>query len=166
MKLSSREQLLKEADEILRKLRKLNEAPSLSGGNAPFKSKEDAMKAAQQYSANLVKNRGMLKVKEVDFGKDAKKFAKAYDGSDTKWKSKTMLSVKDAMDIMKQALPGGYNDFKAELIGKLPSDSKIQLGREGSVCLYVKTNTKPSKASLKADELMEVEPGTYRIWWD
>ena len=166
MKLSSREQLLKEADEILRKLRKLNEAPSLSGGTPPFKSKEDAMKAAQKYSMNIAKTGGMLKVKEVDFGKDAKRFAKAYDGSDTKWKSKTMLSVKDAMDIMKQALPGGYNDFKAELIGKLPSDSKIQLGREGSVCLYVKTNTKPNKASLKADELMEVEPGLYRIWWD
>ena len=164
MKFSSREQLLKEADEILRKLRKLNEAPS--GFTAPFKSKEDAMKAAQKYSMNIAKTGGMLKVKEVDFGKDAKRFAKAYDGSDTKWKSKTMLNVKDAMDIMKQALPGGYNDFKAELIGKLPSDSKIQLGREGSVCLYVKTNTKPNKASLKADELMEVEPGLYRIWWD
>ena len=140
MKLSSREQLLKEADQILRKLRKLNEAPKFSAIPKP--------------------------PKEVDFGKDAKRFAKAYDGSDTMWKSKTMLSVKDAMDIMKQALPGGYNDFKAELIGKLPSDAKIQLGREGSVCLYVKTKTKPNKASLKADELMEVEPGTFRIWWD
>ena len=140
MKLSSREQLLKEADEILRKLRKLNEAPKFS-----------AMPKGP---------------KEVDFGKDAKKFAKAYDGGDTKWKSKTMLSVKDAMSVMQQALPDGYNDFKAELIGKLPSDAKIQLGREGSVCLYVKTNTKPSKASLKADELDEVEPGLYRIWWD
>ena len=156
MKLSSREQLLKEADEILRKLRKLNEAPQ-----PPFKSKEDAYTAYMKQMQG-----GMPKIKEVDFGKDAKRFAKAYDGSDTKWKSKTMLSVKDAMDIMKQALPGGYNDFKAELIGKLPSDSKIQLGREGSVCLYVKTKTKPNKASLKADELMEVEPGLYRIWWD
>lgn len=140
MKLSSREQLLKEADEILRKLRKLNEAPKFS----------DMPKAP----------------KEVDFGKDAKKFAKAYDGGDTKWKSKTMMSKKEAMDIMMQALPDGYNDFMPQLLDKLPSDAKIQLGREGSVCLYVKTNTKPSKASLKADELDEVEPGLYRIWWD
>jgi len=164
MKLSSREQLLKEADQILRKLRQLremNEAPSLSGGTPPFKSKEDAMNA---YMKQM--KQGGPKIKEVDFGKDAKRFAKAYDGSDTMWKSKTMLSVKDAMDIMKQALPGGYNDFKAELIGKLPSDAKIQLGREGSVCLYVKTSSKPSKASLKADELDMVEKNVYRIWWD
>lgn len=154
MKLSSREQLLKEADEILRKLRKLNEAPTA------------AQKAAEKYAMNIAKTGGVPKIKEVDFGKDVKRFAKAYDGSDTRWKSKTMLSVKDAMDIMKQALPGGYNDFKAELIGKLPSDSKIQLGREGSVCLYVKTSSKPSKASLKADELDMVEKNVYRIWWD
>jgi len=132
----------------------LNEAPTA------------AQKAAEKYAMNIAKTGGMPKIKEVDFGKDAKRFAKAYDGSDTKWKSKTMLSQKEAMDIMKQALPGGYNDFKAELIGKLPSDSKIQLGREGSVCLYVKTTSKPNKSSLKADELMEVEPGIYRIWWD
>ena len=125
-----------------------------------------AQKEAEKYAMNIAKTGGMPKIKEVDFGKDAKKFAKAYDGGDTKWKSKTMLSVKDAMSIMQQALPDGYNDFRAELIGKLPSDAKIQLGREYSVCLYVKTNTKPSKASLKADELHEVEPGLYRIWWD
>ena len=154
MKLSSREQLLKEADQILRKLRKLNEAPTA------------AQKAAEKYAMNIAKTGGMPKIKEVDFGKDPKRFAKAYDGSDTRWKSKTMLSVKDAMDIMKQALPGGYNDFKAELIGKLPSDSKIQLGREGSVCIYVTTSSKPSKASLKADELDMVEKNIYRIWWD
>ena len=131
-----------------------------------------AQKEAEKYAMNIAKTGGMPKIKEVDFGKDAKKFAKAYDYDgpqflgDTKWKSKTMLNVKDAMSIMQQALPDGYNDFKAELIGKLPSDAKIQLGREYSVCLYVKTNTKPSKASLKADELHEVEPGLYRIWWD
>lgn len=125
-----------------------------------------AQKEAEKYVMNIAKTGGMPKIKEVDFGKDAKRFAKAYDGSDMLWKSKTMLSVKDAMDIMKQALPGGYNDFKAELIGKLPSDAKIQLGREYSVCIYVKTNTKPSKASLKADELDMVEKNVYRIWWD
>ena len=140
MKLSSREQLLKEADEILRKLRKLNEAPKFS----------DMPKGP----------------KEVDFGKDAKRFAKAYDGSDMLWKSKTVLSKKEAMDIMKQALPDGYNDFRAELIDKLPSDAKIQLGREYSVCMYVKTSSKPSKASLKADELDMIEKNFYIIWWD
>jgi hypothetical protein len=104
--------------------------------------------------------------KEVNFGKDPKKFAKGYDGSNTMWKDTTMFSKAEAMKIMKQALPGGYNEFKAELIDKLPSDAKIQLGREGSVCLYVKTTSKISKASLKADELDQVEQGLYRIWWD
>ena len=105
-------------------------------------------------------------IKQIDFGKDAKRFAKAYDGSDMLWKSKTVLSKKEAMDIMKQALPDGYNDFRAELIDKLPSDAKIQLGREYSVCMYVKTSSKPSKASLKADELDMIEKNVYRIWWD
>ncbi len=105
-------------------------------------------------------------VKEVNLGKDPKSFAKAYDGSNTMWKNTAMFTKKDAMNIMKQALPGGYNEFKAELIDKLPADAKIQIAREGSVCLYVKTTTKLSKASLKADELDEVEPGLYRIWWD
>jgi hypothetical protein len=77
-----------------------------------------------------------------------------------------MFSKTDAMNIMKQALPDGYNDFTPQLIDKLPADAKIQIAREGSVCLYVKTTTKLSKASLKADELDQVEPGLYRIWWD
>lgn len=109
-------------------------------------------------------------VKEVNLGKDPKSFAKAYGsnkhGSNIEWKNTAMFSKKDAMNIMKQALPDGYNDFKAELIDKLPADAKIQIAREGSVCLYVKTTTKLSKASLKADELHQVEPGLYRIWWD
>jgi len=105
-------------------------------------------------------------VKEVNLGKDPKSFAKAYDGSNTMWKNTTMFSKTDAMNIMKQALPDGYNDFTPQLIDKLPADAKIQIAREGSVCLYVKTTTKLSKASLKADELDQVEPGLYRIWWD
>lgn len=130
MKLSSREQLLKEAEQILQKLRQLRET------------------------------------KEVNFGKNANRYAKGYSGKDMMWKSETILSIKDAMEIMKQALPGGYNGFKAELIAKLPPDSKIQIAREYSVCLYVKTNTKPRMSSLQADELHEVSPGVYRIWWD
>ena len=105
-------------------------------------------------------------VKEVNLGKDPKSFAKAYDGSNTMWKNTAMFSKKDAMNIMKQALPGGYNEFKAELIDKLPADAKIQIAREGSVCLYVKTTTKPSKAALKADEISKEEDGTFRVWWD
>lgn len=148
MKFSTREQLLKEADQILRKLRQLremNEAPIPSFLKNPLAT---------------------LKIKEVDFGKDPKKFAKGYSGSDTRWKDRTMMSKRDAMNIMKQALPSGYNEFRPEIIDKLPSDAKIQIAREGSVCLYVKTNTKPRRMSLKADELDMVGDNTYRIWWD
>jgi hypothetical protein len=109
---------------------------------------------------------GGIEANYVNFGKDPKKFAKGYSGSTTVWKDTTMLSKKDAMNIMKQALPNGYNEFKAELIDKLPADSKIQIAREYSVCLYVKTNTKLSKASLKADELDNIGNGVYRVWWD
>jgi len=104
--------------------------------------------------------------KEVNFGKDPNKFAKEYVRSNTMWKDTTIFSKKEAMNIMKKALPGGYNEFTPELIDKLPADAKIQIAREGSVCLYVKTTGKLNKASLKADELDQVSPGNWRIWWD
>lgn len=154
MKFSSRKQLLKEADQILHQLREMNEAPT------------PAQKAAEKYAMNIAKTGGVPKIKEVNFGKDPKKFAKAYNSSDTRWKDTTSFNKRQAMDIMKQALPSGYNEFRPEIIDKLPADAKIQIAREGSVCLYVTTSSKPSRVSLKADELHEVQPGVYRIWWD
>ena len=102
----------------------------------------------------------------VNFEKDPVKFKKGYSGQNFNWRDSTFMGKKDAIHIMKQALPGGYNEFKAELIDKLPSDAKIQIAREYSVCLYVKTSTKPDKRSLKAAELDMVEKNIYRIWWD
>lgn len=163
MKLSSREQLLKEAKQILQKLRQLremNEAP-LSGGTPPFKIKNAVVRA---YMKQI--SQGGPKIKEVNFAKDPKKFAKGFNGANTRWKDTTLLNKKQALDILTQALPNGYNEFKPQIIDKLPADSKIQIAREGSVCLYVTTSTKPNRISLKADELDEVQPSVYRIWWD
>lgn len=155
MKLSSREQLLKEAKQILQKLRQLREM-----NEAPL-TKDAALKAYLKAASQ-----GGPKIKEVNFAKDPKKFANGYMGNNTRWRDVTLFNKRDAINIMKKALPDGYNEFKAEIMDKLPTDSKIQIGREGSVCLYVTTNTKLSKTTFKADELHEVSPGVYRIWWD
>lgn len=155
MKLSSRKQLIKEATEILNKLRKFRQM------NTEAISKDAALKAYLKAASQAGP-----KIKEVNFAKDPKKFANGYNGNNTAWRDVTLFSKRDATNIMKKALPNGYNEFKAEIMDKLPTDSKIQIGREGSVCLYVTTNTKLSKTTFKADELHEVSPGVYRIWWD
>lgn len=122
----------------------------------------------QDFGGDMKKHKttSMFDIKEVNFGKDPKKFADAYGGNNIRWKDVTLFSKAQAKNIMSQALPDGYNDFKPSLIDKLPSDAKIQIAREGSVCLYVTTKTKLDRQSLKADELTTVSSGIYRIWWD
>ena len=109
-------------------------------------------------------------IPQVNFGKDPKKFAKGYDGDDMMWQNSTSFDKKTAIDIMKKALPNGYNEFKAESLDKLPPDSKIKIGREYSVCIYVSTKTKISRVvaydKMDASEIDEIDPGYYRIWWD
>lgn len=71
---------------------------------------------------------------------------------------------------------GGYNEFSAKLLLKLPESSEVWLAREGSVCVYVKVSNDIAftKRGLKCDEF-DVESvhvdadstgRTYRIWWD
>lgn len=73
------------------------------------------------------------------------------------------VNKEEAINIMKAAVPIGYNSFKAEILAKLPKDSQIKLAREGSVCVYVKT--KHSIPKLKENE-RSVHNGWIRIWWD
>jgi hypothetical protein len=80
----------------------------------------------------------------------------------------------EAREIMTAYVPG-YNEFKPELIGKLPADSRVTIAREGSVCLYVRTLAREeiSADELRADEVDAESSPHYdapfiqiRIWWD
>ena len=86
--------------------------------------------------------------------------SRCYDFRSDEW-----VSRKDAYAIMKQAVPRGYNEFKAELVLDFPDDVMFQLAREGSVCMYVKGDNLPSREDLNADEYT-IENGVTRVWWD
>lgn len=69
-----------------------------------------------------------------------------------------------------------YNAFTPDLLDHLPKDSCITIAREGSVCIYVNSETinKFSEKELKelienlsADEFEYIKDlEEYRIWWD
>lgn len=71
-----------------------------------------------------------------------------------------------AFQIIEKAISKGYNEFRPSLIKKFGKDTKIQIAREGSVCLYVKGDNLPSRKELNADEYHSLSDGTTRIWWD
>lgn len=60
---------------------------------------------------------------------------------------------------------GSYNDFIPDLILKFPSDSLITIAREGSVCIYVRGESLPTKEQVNADEFSVIGDET-RYWWD
>jgi hypothetical protein len=86
--------------------------------------------------------------------------SRCYDYRSDQW-----VSQEDAYEIMKKAVPKGYNDFKANIIMKFPDDTQFQLAREGSVCVYVRGNELPSKEYLEANEY-DNDGEVTRIWWD
>jgi len=78
----------------------------------------------------------------------------------------------DAILIIKDAIPEGYNAFFYEILKALPKESLVFLAREGSVCIYVSYNGN-SNALHKAAEKMCVDEldfdsksNLYRMWWD
>ena len=75
------------------------------------------------------------------------------------------VSKTDAIKIARQAIPQGYNEFKADALALLPDNAQVTFAREGSVCIYVKGNVQID--GLKEDE-MDFNPDTNetRIWWD
>ena len=79
-------------------------------------------------------------------------------------------SPAEAFDILKAAIPKGYNEFTAALVKKFPAHAQITIAREGSVCMYV-TGVQahepelPSREELMADEY-DWTGNALRIWWD
>lgn len=81
------------------------------------------------------------------------------------FKASAFVSRDEAFAILDETVKG-YNEFRPALINYFHKDHKIQIAREGSVCLYVQGKDLPSQRELGADEYDVMEDGTTRIWWD
>lgn len=79
------------------------------------------------------------------------------------FRSSGYISKQEAIEILKKYV-NRYNAFYPELLESLPKDSEICIAREGSVCIYVKTNEEITN-KMEADEFDKIDEG-YRIWWD
>lgn len=84
---------------------------------------------------------------------------------DLHFKASSPVKRDDAVKIMKEALPYGYNVFEADLLYKLPEDCKVTLARESSVCIYVDKLDPEAAHAMQADECSK-EGDQYRLWWD
>jgi len=88
------------------------------------------------------------------------------------WKASHAIGTEEAVDIMKEVCPFGYNDFEAEVLGDLPDDCRVFLAREDSVCVYVLRgkNEFPGMMANEKDLIKEDKAhgkkGEYRFWWD
>ncbi len=80
------------------------------------------------------------------------------------WRAADSLSRDGAACVLLECVPGGYNAFEADLLKKLPSDCRVTIAREGSVCIYVDGNI-PKIPSMNADE-WSFDGKETRIWWD
>lgn len=77
------------------------------------------------------------------------------------------VSKADAISILNECLPDGYNEFETSLLNLFSDNTLFQIAREYSVALYVKNNTNTiTKAELGADEMSLQKDGSTRIWWD
>lgn len=86
------------------------------------------------------------------------------------FRSPTPLFRDEAIEIMRAAVPDGYNNFNADLLKLLPNDCMITIARESSVCIYTtaKVNTRLQE-KLGADECGyegDAQAGETRLWWD
>lgn len=91
-------------------------------------------------------------------------FAKAQKRRNLDFRAHAAETRDNAITIMREVLPHGYNAFHADLMFHLPESASITLAREGSVCIYVHA-VLPDIPAMYADE-HSVEDGVTRFWWD
>lgn len=92
------------------------------------------------------------------------------------FKASGALSLNEAKEAMKQAIPNGYNEFTASklrvLDAVIDTEVKCWVAREGSVCLYLENHGQKEAdlpeliEILSADEVDILRDGQLRIWWD
>ena len=76
------------------------------------------------------------------------------------------VSRDEAIAIMSEAVPDGYNEFHAQLLALLPEDARITIAREGSVCIYVKGDDLVDENLLFDEIHYDPQSNETRIWWD
>lgn len=78
-------------------------------------------------------------------------------------------------EIVKRAVPGGYNDFNESVLEKVfgvfGEESQYTIAREGSPAIYVRPFgrvwiNRTENLSHLADEVSYEEDGSIRLWWD
>jgi hypothetical protein len=82
------------------------------------------------------------------------------------YRSRAQLTVMEAAALMAEAVPDGYNEFQAAVILELPDTARVEIAREGSVCLYVWNAGLAACRKLEADECHKQDDGSIRCWWD
>lgn len=90
------------------------------------------------------------------------------------WKADEPVSGEDVREALNAACVSGYNEFDpvnvADAILTVDPEAKVYIAREGSVCLYIKTEHKKMMIRALKDEMADEQDiqndGTIRFWWD
>lgn len=85
------------------------------------------------------------------------------------FKASQPVTRNEAIEILNQAIPGGYNEFEAHLLTDLPEEAMITIGREASVALYVHNLPdwyEPDRMQLAHDDYAWRDNGILWLWWD
>lgn len=74
----------------------------------------------------------------------------------------------EAVEIMREATPDGYNEFDADLLALFPDTCRIRLAREASVAVYVTGEGRddPEVAQLLRCDYYKDDGDKLHIWWD
>jgi hypothetical protein len=91
------------------------------------------------------------------------------------FKTSKSVTIEEAISLFQKYVKG-YNDFVPgclKPLKQIDSFGEVTIAREGSVCVYFKTDVELSGSEMesyrnktKADEFDFIGNNTYRIWWD
>jgi hypothetical protein len=102
------------------------------------------------------------------WGKPGYTEERCYAERNLQYRAEAPVPKEAAIEIMGAAVPGGYNEFTADLLGHLPDGCEVTLARAGSVCVYVGGRLPAElEQTMKADEFSyDPETNLTCIWWD
>lgn len=125
-------------------------------------SKKRAMRKGLSSAGRAV----LFEVKEAYFDCWNEQDAEANKRRKLEFRASLPVSRDEAIVIMKEAVPQGYNEFNAMRLVFLPVDAQLTLAREASVCVYVQGKL-PKNDELRNDEHHYIgDKNETRLWWD